>query len=34
LFVVSKDDILKVNGIAAGADVKPGQKIKIPPSSM
>ncbi len=34
LFVVSKDDILSVNGIPAGADVKPGQKIKIPPSSM
>ena len=34
LFVVRKDDILRVNGIAAGADVKPGQKIKIPPSSL
>ena len=34
LFVVNKDDILSVNGIPAGADVKPGQKIKIPPSSM
>jgi LysM repeat protein len=34
LFVVGKDDILRVNGIAAGADVKPGQKIKIPPSSL
>ena len=34
LFVVSKDDILSVNGIPAGEDVKPGQKIKIPPSSM
>ena len=33
LFVVSKDDILKVNNIAAGEDVKPGQKIKIPPSN-
>ena len=34
LFVVNKDDILSVNGIPAGSDVKPGQKIKIPPSSM
>ena len=34
LFVVSKDDILKVNNIAAGEDVKAGQKIKIPPSSL
>lgn len=34
LFVVRKDDILRVNGIAAGADVKAGQKIKIPPSSL
>ena len=34
LFVVSKDDILKVNSIAAGEDVKAGQKIKIPPSSL
>ncbi len=34
LFVVNKDDILKVNNIPAGSDVKPGQKIKIPPSSM
>ena len=33
LFVVSKDDILKVNNIAAGEDVKAGQKIKIPPSN-
>ena len=32
LFVVSKDDILKVNGIAAGTEVVPNQKIKIPPS--
>ena len=34
LFVVRKDDILRVNGIPAGADVKAGQKIKIPPSSL
>jgi LysM repeat protein len=34
LFVVRKDDILRVNGMAAGSDVKPGQKIKIPPSSL
>ncbi len=34
LFVVSKDDILRVNSIPAGSDVKPGQKIKIPPSSL
>ena len=34
LFVVSKDDILKVNNIPAGSDVKPGKTIKIPPSSM
>ncbi len=34
LFVVSKDDILKVNNVPAGSDVKAGQKIKIPPSSM
>ena len=34
LFVVNKDDILSVNGIPAGSDVTPGQKIKIPPSSM
>lgn len=34
LFVVSKDDILRVNSISAGEDVKAGQKIKIPPSSL
>jgi LysM repeat protein len=34
LFVVRKDDILRVNNIPAGADVRPGQKIKIPPSSL
>jgi len=34
LFVVRKDDILRVNQIPAGSDVKPGQKIKIPPSSL
>ncbi len=34
LFVVRKDDILRVNGIPAGSDVKAGQKIKIPPSSL
>lgn len=34
LFVVRKDDILRVNNIPAGSDVKPGQKIKIPPSSL
>jgi len=34
LFVVRKDDILRVNNVPAGADVKPGQKIKIPPSSL
>ena len=34
LFVVRKDDILSVNKIPAGEDVKPGQKIKIPPSSL
>ena len=34
LFVVNKDDILSVNGIPAGSDVTPGQKIKSPPSSM
>jgi len=34
LFVVRKDDILRVNQISAGSDVKPGQKIKIPPSSL
>lgn len=34
LFVVRKDDILRVNDIPAGEDVKPGQKIKIPPSSL
>ncbi|HAL91628.1 MAG TPA: hypothetical protein DCM68_01225, partial [Verrucomicrobia bacterium] len=33
LFVVRKDDILRVNNVAAGSDVQPGQKIKIPPSS-
>lgn len=32
LFVVSADEIRKVNGLAAGAEVAPGQKIKIPPS--
>ena len=32
LFVIRKDDILNVNQIPAGSDVKPGQKIKIPPS--
>jgi LysM repeat protein len=34
LFVVRKDDILRVNNIPAGGDVKPGQQIKIPPSSL
>ncbi len=34
LFVVRKADILRVNQIPAGSDVKAGQKIKIPPSSM
>ena len=34
LFVVNKDDILKVNGIPAGSDVTAGQKIKIPPSTL
>lgn len=34
LFVVRQDDILRVNNIPAGSDVKPGQKIKIPPSSL
>ena len=34
LFVVRKDDILRVNNVPAGEDVKPGQKIKIPPSSL
>jgi LysM repeat protein len=34
LFVVRKDDILRVNNVPAGADVQPGQKIKIPPSSL
>lgn len=33
LFVVRKDDILRINSIGPGADVQPGQKIKIPPSS-
>lgn len=32
LFVVSAEEIRKVNGLAAGAEVAPGQKIKIPPS--
>ena len=32
LFVVRKDDILRVNNIPAGTDVKAGQTIKIPPS--
>jgi LysM repeat protein len=34
LFVVRKDDILRVNNISEGSDVKPGQKIKIPPYSL
>ena len=34
LFVVRKDDILRVNSIPAGSDVKAGQKVKIPPSSL
>ena len=34
LFVVNKDDILRVNNIPAGSDVKAGQKIKIPPSTL
>lgn len=34
LFVVRKDDILRENNIPAGSDVKAGQKIKIPPSSL
>lgn len=32
LFVVRKDDILRVNNIPAGTEVKAGQTIKIPPS--
>ena len=31
-FLVSKDDILKANGIGDEKDVKSGQRIKIPPS--
>ena len=34
LFVVRKADILRVNNIPDGSDVKAGQKIKIPPSSL
>ncbi len=34
LFVVRKADILRVNNIPEGSDVKAGQKIKIPPSSL
>jgi len=34
LFVVSKDEILRINNIPAGAEVQAGQKIKIPPSSL
>lgn len=32
LFVVSADEIRKVNGLAAGEEVVPGKTIKIPPS--
>lgn len=33
LFVVSKDEILRINNVPAGSEVSAGQKIKIPPSS-
>ena len=32
LFVVSADEIRKVNGLAPGAEVVPNKTIKIPPS--
>ncbi|NLG34085.1 MAG: LysM peptidoglycan-binding domain-containing protein [Lentisphaerae bacterium] len=34
LFVVRQDDIRRVNAIPVGTDVNPGQRIKIPPSTM
>ena len=34
LFVVRQEDIRRVNGIAEGSDVRPGQTIKIPPASL
>lgn len=34
LFVVRQDDIRRVNSIPAGTDVRPNQKIKIPPASL
>ena len=33
LFVVKQDDIRRVNNIPAGQDVKPNQRIQIPPTS-
>lgn len=33
LFVVKQDDIRRVNNIPAGEDVKPNQRIQIPPTS-
>lgn len=34
LFIVSKEDILKVNDLAPGQELTPGQKIKIPPPKL
>ena len=33
MFMVSKDDLMRLNGIAEGQDVQPGQKIRIPTAS-
>ncbi len=34
LFIVSKSEILQLNNLAAGAELKPGQTIRIPPSAL
>lgn len=34
LFIVSKDEIMKLNGLSSTDSVKPGQKLKIPPTSL
>ena len=34
LFIVSRQDIMKLNELDATAELKPGQKLKIPPSAL
>ncbi|MFH0953044.1 MAG: LysM peptidoglycan-binding domain-containing protein [Verrucomicrobiota bacterium] len=34
LFLVRQDDLMKLNGISDAASVKPGQKLRIPPTAL